>query len=91
MSKCVTVKKRKNISSMAKYKINTFAKEERDITEHVYVRYDRIVNFEGRNKSKIRKKFRKYIHFFKIFCNMKKYKMKALIEKNQEVETLLCF
>jgi hypothetical protein len=69
---------------MAKYKINTFAKEERDITEHVYVRYDRIVNFEGRNKSKIRTNFRKHIHFFKIFCNMKKYKMKALIEANQE-------
>jgi hypothetical protein len=58
---------------MAKYKINTFAKEERDITEHVYVRYDRIINFEGRNKSKIRTNFRQYIHFFKIFCNMKKY------------------
>jgi hypothetical protein len=43
---------------MAKYKINTFAKEERDITEHVYVRYDRIVNFEGRNKSKIRTNFK---------------------------------
>jgi hypothetical protein len=63
MSKCVTVKK-KNISSMTKYKINTFAKEERDITEHVYVRYDRIVNFEERNKSKITTNFREYIYTF---------------------------
>jgi hypothetical protein len=61
MSKCVTVKK-KNISSMTKYMINTFAKEERDITEHVYVRYDRIVNFEERNKSKITTNFREYIY-----------------------------
>lgn len=87
MSKCVTVKKRKNISSMAKYKINTFAKEERDITEHVYVRYDRIVNFEGRNKSKIRTNFRQNSKSSATWRNT----MKALIEANQRVEILLCF